>query len=141
MTSTQEPEPPSSYVFERPRNDDHPFLFAFPNEKKRLSTRQIQLRRLYDILNLSLHRNDLARAKRAWSILARCKETNWKAMWMLGITLLESDNNVHVMESKSRKIDYLRTMLLQLPEEVRSNLLSLQSRRNYVVLLARTHSC
>lgn len=140
MTSTQESEPPS-HVFERFHNDDHPFLFAFPNEKKRPSTRQIQLRRLYDILNLSLHRNDLARAKRAWSILVRCKETNWKAMWTLGITLLETDNNVRVMESKPRKIDYLRTMLLQLPEEVRSNLLSLQSRRNYVALLARTYSC
>ncbi|OAX43990.1 hypothetical protein K503DRAFT_795776 [Rhizopogon vinicolor AM-OR11-026] len=114
MTSNPEPEPPT-YVFEKPYIDDHRFLFAFPNEKKTPSARQIQLRRLYDILNLSLRRDDLVRATRAWSILARCKETNWKAMWTLGITLLE--NNVRVLESNPRKIDYLRTMLLQLPEE------------------------
>lgn len=125
MTSNSQPEPPT-YVFERPYIDDHHFLFAFPNEKKRPSARQIQLRRLYDILNLSLHRGDLTRARRAWSILARCKETNWKAMWMLGITLLETD--FRVMESNPRKIDYLRTMLLQLPQEVCSKLLSLRSR-------------
>jgi RNA polymerase I-specific transcription initiation factor RRN11 len=124
-TSNPQPEPPT-YVFELADFDDHHFLFAFPNEKKRPSARQIQMRRLYDILNLSLHRDDLARAKRAWSILARCKETNWKTMWTLGITLLAND--VRVMESNLRKIDYLRTMLLQLPEEVCFKVLSLGSR-------------
>jgi len=36
-------------------------------------------------------------------------------MWRLGITLLEND--VRIMESNPHKIDFLRTMLLQLPEE------------------------
>lgn len=115
MTSNFEPEPPT-FVFERAYNNDHQFLFAFSNEKKMPNARQIQLQRLYDIVNLSLQRGDLLRARRAWSILARCKEINWKAMWRLGITLLEND--VHgVMESNPHKIDFLRTMLLQLPEE------------------------
>jgi len=123
-TSNQEADPPP-YISERPYIDNYHFLFAFANEKRRPSARQIQLRRLHDILKLSLHRNDLARARRAWSILARCKETNWKTMWALGITLLGDD--VCVMESNPRKIDYLRTMLLQLPEEVCSKLLLLRS--------------
>ncbi|KAG1755493.1 hypothetical protein EDB19DRAFT_1901712 [Suillus lakei] len=114
MTFNFEPEPPT-FVFERAYNNDHRFLFAFPNEKKMPNARQIQLRRLYDIMNLSVQREDLPRARRAWSILARCKEINWKAMWRLGITLLEND--ARIMESNPRMIDYLRTMLLQLPEE------------------------
>ncbi|KAG2156252.1 hypothetical protein DEU56DRAFT_226476 [Suillus clintonianus] len=114
MALNFEPELPT-FVFERTYTNDHQFLFAFPNEKKMPNARQIQLRRLYDIMNLSVQRNDLPRARRAWSILARCKEINWKAMWRLGITLL--GNDARVMESNPRKIDYLRTMLLQLPEE------------------------
>ncbi|KAG1783097.1 hypothetical protein EV702DRAFT_1176349 [Suillus placidus] len=104
MTSNFEPEPPTF------------FLFAFSNEKKMPNARQIQLQRLYDIVNLSVQRGDLPRARRAWSILARCKEINWKAMWRLGITLLENDVR-GIMESSPHKIDFLRTMLLQLPEE------------------------
>ncbi|KAG2369650.1 hypothetical protein BDR07DRAFT_1476756 [Suillus spraguei] len=116
MTSTGnfEPEPPT-FVFEKAYYNDHQFLFTFPNEKKMPNARQIQLQRLYDIVNLSMQRGDLPRARRAWSILVRCKEINWKAMWRLGIALLEND--VRVMESNPHKIDFLRTMLLQLPEE------------------------
>ncbi|KIK44257.1 hypothetical protein CY34DRAFT_802868 [Suillus luteus UH-Slu-Lm8-n1] len=114
MTSNFEPEAPT-FIFERAYNNDHQFLFAFPNQKKMPNARQIQLQRLYDIVNLCVQRDDLPRARRAWSILARCKEINWKAMWRLGITLLESD--VRVTESNPHKIDFLRTMLLQLQEE------------------------
>ncbi|KAG2060112.1 hypothetical protein BDR06DRAFT_1002637 [Suillus hirtellus] len=114
MTSNFEPEPPA-FVFERAYNNDHQFLFNFPNKKIMPNARQIQLQRLYDIVNLSIQRDDLPRARRAWSILARCKELNWKAMWRLGITLLEND--VCVVESNPHKIDFLRTMLLQLPQE------------------------
>ncbi|KAG2077223.1 hypothetical protein BDR04DRAFT_1148009 [Suillus decipiens] len=116
MTSTRnlEPEPPT-FVFEKAYYNDHRFLFAFPNEKKMPNARQIQLQRLYDIVNLTMQRGDLSRARRAWSILVRCKEINWKAMWRLGIALLEND--VRVMESNPHKIDFLRTVLLQLPEE------------------------
>ncbi|KAG1906991.1 uncharacterized protein F5891DRAFT_939827 [Suillus fuscotomentosus] len=114
MTSIFEPEPPA-FVFERAHNNDHQFLFDFPNKKIMPNARQIQLQRLYDLVNLSVQRDDLPRARRAWSILARCKELNWKAMWRLGITILEND--VCVVESNPHKIDFLRTMLLQLPEE------------------------
>ncbi|KAG1761355.1 hypothetical protein EDD22DRAFT_779872 [Suillus occidentalis] len=114
MTSNFEPEAPT-FVFERAYNNDHQFLFAFPNQKKMPNARQIQLQRLHDIVNLCIQRDDLPRARRAWSILARCKEINWKAMWRLGITLLES--NVRVTESNPHKINFLRTMLLQLQEE------------------------
>ncbi|KAG1752592.1 uncharacterized protein EDB91DRAFT_1044326 [Suillus paluster] len=114
IPSNFEPEPPA-FVFERAHTNVHQFLFAFPDEKKMPNARQIQLRRLHDIMNISVQRDDLPRARRAWSILARCKEIDWRAMWRLGITLLEID--VCVMGSNPRKIDYLRTMLLQLPEE------------------------
>ncbi|RDB22743.1 RNA polymerase I-specific transcription initiation factor rrn11 [Hypsizygus marmoreus] len=92
------------------RLDDH-FLFASLDSQKPLTARKVHIRRLYDLLQLCIHRNDLTRATRAWAILARCKEVHWMSMWTTGFLLLganlDEDNRTH------KRLEYLRTMMLR----------------------------
>lgn len=97
---------------------DHSFLFCTPVKGSRLTSRRVHLRRLYDVLLLSVQRRDSARAKRAWAILARCDEINWKALWTLGLSVLDLPDNRHSWEANSAKIEYLRAMVPQHPDEV-----------------------
>ena len=98
-------------------SSSHPFLFSFLEDKPRLTSRRVHLRRLYDVLHFSLQRHDMMRARRAWAILARCNEVNWKTLWTLSIGLL--NHRADTTGSSPVKIDYLRSMMLQHPEEVR----------------------
>ena len=96
---------------------DHPFLFSLLEDRPRLTSRRVHLRRLYDVLHLSLQRHDMERARRAWAILARCNEVNWKTLWPLSVGLLDHQDDT--TESSPIKINYLRSMMLQHPEQVR----------------------
>ncbi|KAF8450491.1 hypothetical protein L210DRAFT_3386005 [Boletus edulis BED1] len=93
----------------------HTFLFSPPENISPLTSRRVHLRRLYDVLHLSIQRGDVHRARRAWAILARCKEIDWRTSWMLAIALL--DRSGRGTESNQTQIDYLRTMMLHRPED------------------------
>lgn len=94
---------------------NHQFLFSLFEDKPRLTSRRIHIRRLYDILHLSLQQQDLIRAQRAWAILARCNEVHWKNLWTLSVGLL--DRHFGDVDSVPTKIDYLKAMMLQHPDE------------------------
>lgn len=106
-------------------DDSSNFLFASLDDKQALTARKVHIRRLYDIFQLCILRNDIPRAQRAWSILARCKEIDWKDLWKCGLLLLgDAQADVHnaggdggVRAAKSR-IEYLRKMRMQHPGEV-----------------------
>ncbi|CAA7259614.1 unnamed protein product [Cyclocybe aegerita] len=94
---------------------DHAFLFAPHNSRQPATTRKIHLRRLHDILQLSIQTRQFKRAKRAWAILCRCKETDWKALWTTGLLILgegEPGNN-----GTCNAVDYLRAMMLHCPDD------------------------
>ena len=95
---------------------EHTFLFASLGDKKPITARTVHIRRLYDLLQLCIQRNDLSRAKRAWTILARCQEVDWKTMWTTGVYLLSDDTNSP--EANLPRLEFLRAMMLQRPEEV-----------------------
>lgn len=96
---------------------EHTFLFASLGSKQPLTTRKIHIRRLYDILQLSIQRHDVQRAKRVWAILSRCKEINWLALWRTGLHIV---GEAHTDEDGMRvTVDYLRSMMLQYPDDVR----------------------
>ncbi|CAK5275384.1 unnamed protein product, partial [Mycena citricolor] len=88
------------------------FIFNSSVEAKRFSTRKTHIRRLYDVMEICLQRGDFARAARAWAILARCEEIKWKKMWVTGLQLLGPEPN-----KTTKKIEFLRVMMLQQPEE------------------------
>ncbi|EIW82065.1 hypothetical protein CONPUDRAFT_54664 [Coniophora puteana RWD-64-598 SS2] len=102
--------------------DDHQHIFLFSpgNEKKVINVRATHIRRLFDILHVSLQRGDSHRARHAWAILARCKEVDWKEKWRMSLRLLDSGAT---LQSNSRKTEFLRTIMLQSPNQ-REHILS-----------------
>ena len=112
------------------------FLFASLGDKKPTTARRVHIRRLYDLLQLCLQRHDLPRARRAWAILARCKEVDWKTMWTTGVHLLGDDT--HSPETSTPRLEFLRTVMLQYPEDV-SNLCSIWRQNLRNVRSARKH--
>ena len=98
--------------------DDHIFLFEFVNEKTSLTARDIHIRRLYDVIQLSIQRDEYLRARRAFGILARCKEIKWKDLWRLALLLLADSEEVPTSKDGSlTRLEFLRIMMLQHPED------------------------
>ncbi|KAJ7180314.1 hypothetical protein C8R43DRAFT_396825 [Mycena crocata] len=93
-------------------NDAMSFVFTPTWDAKSPRTaRKIHIRRVYDIMNACIQRNDLERATRAWTILAHCKEVDWRAMWSTSVHLLAENLEEH--KKAPKKIDFLRVMMLQ----------------------------
>ena len=104
------------------------FLFASLDSKRPLTARKLHIRRLWDILHLCIQRNDLSRARRAWLVLARCKEIPWTdhwnvATWILGAgsssSVATNGGGVHAPDAQDEElpaVDFLRTMMLQHPD-------------------------
>ncbi|KAK0491252.1 hypothetical protein IW261DRAFT_1556401 [Armillaria novae-zelandiae] len=92
-----------------------PFLFHSLDVGPRLSARKFHICRLYDVLELSLLRNEFTRARKAWAILARCKEIHWTTIWTTAVRVL-GDETFDGHDS-NKKIAFLREMMLQLPDK------------------------
>src|ERR1700722_119049 len=91
---------------------DH--LFELLWNKHSRTARKVHIRRLYDVLRLCIERNDLPRARKAWDILIRCKEFDWKVMWQTAVHLLGS----HSDDNRPEEHEFLRVVMLQCPSEV-----------------------
>ncbi|KAG7449437.1 uncharacterized protein BT62DRAFT_1054388 [Guyanagaster necrorhizus] len=92
-----------------------PFLFHSLDVGPRLSARKVHICRLYDVLKLSLLRDDLPRAKKAWAILARCKEMHWTTMWTIAVRILGGETfDEH---DSTKKVAFLHEMMQQLPDK------------------------
>ena len=96
----------------------HKFLFAPLDSREPLTARKVHIHRLYDVLQLSIHRNDLTRATRAWCILIRCKEVHWMSMWTTGLHLLGAD--IDEEGRMEKRLEYLRMMMLRNQDDVSS---------------------
>ncbi|OCB84844.1 hypothetical protein A7U60_g8065 [Sanghuangporus baumii] len=83
----------------------------------------MHVRRLNDILHLSIEREDFSRARRAWAILARCKEFDWKTKWRTGLLLL-SDNPLsgqhHHQQASGGSVEFLKKFMRYYPDEQES---------------------
>ena len=99
-------------------SDDHNFFFASLQSKHPLTARKVHIRRLYDILQLCIQRQDISRARRTWAILARCKEIQWKSLWITSLLLV--GDSLHLVDSNTEKINYLRSLMLQHLDDVRT---------------------
>ncbi|KAF8351600.1 hypothetical protein F5887DRAFT_875492 [Amanita rubescens] len=93
-------------------SSDHlDFFFSSLQSKQPRTARKVHIRRLYDILQLCIQRQDFTRARRAWAILARCKEIQWKSLWMTSLLLV--GDGLHDVDSSKDKVNYLRSLMLQ----------------------------
>jgi RNA polymerase I-specific transcription initiation factor RRN11 len=97
---------------------DHTFKFASLDSKQPRTARKVHIKRLYDIMQLCIQRDDIPRARRAWSILIRCKEIDWKAMWLTAVHLLNDAGQSQYGNGDPRTIEFLREIMLQIPDEV-----------------------
>lgn len=106
-----------------------PFLFASPDGRGSASSaRRVHLRRLYDILHLSIQRGDLLLAQRTFALLSRCEDVEWAAIWKFGLIILAAAgqppppdnvtvNTLGTPTRNHRDIEFLRVMMLRHPEE------------------------
>ena len=104
-----------------------PFLFASPDGRRTSSARRVHLRRLYDILHLSIQRGDLLLAQKSFALLSRCEDVEWAAIWKFGLIILAAADqpppgHVNNMLGTPKHIEFLRVMMLRHPEEVRNSL-------------------
>lgn len=95
--------------------NNHTFLFSSLDSKQPSTARKVHIRRLYDILQLSIQRHQFQRAKRVWAILVHCKEIDWKGLWHVGLHILSEDTT---NEDEHIAVEYLRSMMLQCPDNV-----------------------
>ena len=103
-------------------NDNNSFLFNSFDWKVPLTARKVHIRRLFDILHLSIQRRDLPRARKAFGLLSRCEEIEWTAIWKLALLLLSEELPTSGDAPRTAKqLDFLRVMMLQHPEEVRAD--------------------
>jgi len=100
-------------------NDDNSsFLFNSFAWKVPSTARKVHIRRLLDILHLSIQRRDLPRARKAFGLLSRCEEIEWTAIWKLALLLLSDELPTSGDAPRTEKqLDFLRVMMLQHPEE------------------------
>jgi RNA polymerase I specific initiation factor len=110
------------------------FLFSSPDGKVPSTARKVHIRRLCDILHLSIQRGDLPRARRAFALLARCEEIEWMTIWKIGLLLLThhsapGDGDALRVCAEEKHIDFLRVMMLQHPEQVGARVLTFQPSR------------
>lgn len=79
-------------------SNPQPVLFELPLARRRNlqysidpvkgGLRKLHIRRLFDLLHLSLLRQDLSRAHKIWRILIRSREVDFAQLWHLGLRLL-----------------------------------------------------
>ena len=112
-------------LFMRSDKQPSPFLFASPDRRAPSSARRVHLRRLCDILHLSIQRGDLLLARSAFGLLARCEDVEWAAIWKFGLSILAADADAPPGDDvlgTPRHIEFLQVMMLRYPEQVRTSL-------------------
>lgn len=88
------------------------------------SSRRRHICLLNDLLHLSIERSEWDKAARAWAILARCPEVDWKEMAKVGLILIgkrdggTDDGDEPREDFGAQRIDYLKSLMLRNPEKV-----------------------
>ncbi|CAE6521486.1 unnamed protein product [Rhizoctonia solani] len=82
------------------------------------SSRKQHIRFTYDLLHVCLQRGDLARARRAWAILVKCPEIDWRTLWAVGLALIpgrEDGEDGEDGKATREHVNYLKRVRLQIP--------------------------
>ncbi|CAE6395916.1 unnamed protein product [Rhizoctonia solani] len=79
------------------------------------SSRKQHIRFTYDLLHVCLQRGDLVRARRAWSILVKCSEIDWRTLWAVGLALIPGRDETEGRRATREHVNYLKRVRLQIP--------------------------
>ena len=97
---------------------NHQFLFSLLSVRSADSARKVTIRRVYDVCMHSLCLGDVERARKAFGILLRCKEFDWKASWSLAIYMLNAHDPERDDTYFLSQVEHLRSLMLQDPTQV-----------------------
>jgi hypothetical protein len=92
---------------------NHQFLFSLLGLRGLESARKVTIRRVYDVCMHSLFLGDVERARKAFGILLRCKEFDWKASWALAIYMLNAHDPDRDDTFFLSQVEQLRLLMLQ----------------------------
>ncbi|KAJ1311435.1 hypothetical protein OPQ81_009924 [Rhizoctonia solani] len=79
------------------------------------SSRKQHIRFTYDLLHVCLQRGDLVRARRAWAILVKCPEIDWRTLWAIGLALIPGREDSEGGRATREHVNYLKRVRLQIP--------------------------
>ncbi|CAE6446377.1 hypothetical protein ACGC1H_001681 [Rhizoctonia solani] len=79
------------------------------------SSRKQHIRFTYDLLHVCLQRGDLVRARRAWAVLVKCPEIDWRTLWAVGLALMPGRDDGEGGRATREHVNYLKRVRLQLP--------------------------
>ncbi|CAE7154210.1 unnamed protein product [Rhizoctonia solani] len=79
------------------------------------SSRKQHIRFTYDLLHVCLQRGDLVRARRAWAILVKCPEIDWRRLWAVGLALIPGRDDDDGRRATREHVNYLKRVRLQIP--------------------------
>ncbi|QRW19307.1 RNA polymerase I specific initiation factor [Rhizoctonia solani] len=79
------------------------------------NSRKQHIRFTYDLLHVCLQRGDLVRARRAWAILVKCSEIDWRTLWTVGLALIPGREGGKGGRSTRDHVNYLKRVKLQIP--------------------------
>jgi RNA polymerase I specific initiation factor len=96
------------------------FLFDSFDSKAPQSTRKRHLKTVYDVMVLSILRQDTQRAKRAWAILVRCPDFDTNSLWRIGLGLIASTSGSDTPSNRQSQLDFLRATMLYEKDNVGS---------------------
>ncbi|KAG8760262.1 hypothetical protein FRC14_003560 [Serendipita sp. 396] len=88
------------------------FLFDSFSSKAPQTARKRHLKTLYDLMHVSILRQDLQRASAAWAILIRCPDFDTRRLWRIGLGFLLHQWGPDGTNGE-RPIDFLKTVMLQ----------------------------
>lgn len=97
---------------------NHQFLFSLLGLRGIDSARKVTIRRVYDVCMHSLCLGDVERARKAFGILLRCKEFDWKASWALAVYMLNAHDPDRDDTFFLSQVEQLRLLMLQDPTRV-----------------------
>ena len=97
---------------------NHQFLFSLLGLRGADSARKVTIRRVYDVCMHSLFLGDVERSRKAFGILRRCKEFDWKASWALAIYMLNAHDPDRDDTFFLSQVQQLRLLMLQDPTRV-----------------------
>jgi hypothetical protein len=84
--------------------------------------RKQHIKTLFDVLHVSILRQDLLRARRAWAILIRCPDVDTQPLWRIGLGLILGWPDESEESQAKEQVRFLKGVLTSEKGDVRQGL-------------------
>jgi RNA polymerase I-specific transcription initiation factor RRN11 len=98
------------------------FLFDSNDSKMPSTERKQHIKTLFDVLHVSILRQDLLRARRAWAILVRCPDVDTQPLWRIGLGLILGWPDESEESQAKEQVRFLKGVLTSEKGDVRQGL-------------------